>query len=208
MEIKELLATGSHSRWLVRTSTDLMELVQFTLGKYEKYLHGDCPAVVDLWDKEASQPVDEEDFSDHLMRYMALDLKGVIINREVTIRRKQFKEGKPGSRTDLWIQVIDERQKVLTLCIEVKCNWNSSAKTAIKDQLVEKYMSGGTAEAGILLLAWFESPNWAQNDGRSAQSKLVWPTKSMAWEDLRKQAAQFSNCGKPVASFVVNCEAQ
>ncbi|MFS8120002.1 MAG: hypothetical protein ACMG55_16160, partial [Microcoleus sp.] len=77
---------------------------------------GDTPAVGDLWNTlDPIRPRDEEYLSDHLKRYLDLRLTtDVVINREVQIRRKQFKDGASGSRTDIWIQAADKGGDVLT----------------------------------------------------------------------------------------------
>jgi hypothetical protein len=139
--------------------------------------------------QEQIRPRDEEYLSDHLKRYLDLRLTtDVVINRDVQIYRKLFKEGVSGSRTDLWIQAINDRRNVLTLCIEVKGNWNKSAKHAIKNQLIDKYMSGGTAAAGILILGWFECDQWDDGDYRRRDSTKTWEDAKSALEDLQDQS--------------------
>ena len=100
-----------------------------------------------------------------------------------------------GSRTDLWIQAFDEHGSKLTICIEVKCNWNDSAKTALKEQLIDKYMSGKTATAGIFLLGWFGCDSWDCNDNRRTAATAIWPDADSALADLQKQAEKEQNNG-------------
>lgn len=206
-QIKELCEQKSASRCLVNSAQDLLDMTMASLEAYRIYLQGDTPAVGDLWNtQEPIRPRDEEYLSDHLKRYLDLRLTtDVVINREVQIRRKQFKNGASGSRTDIWIQASDNNGDVLTLCIEVKCNWNGSAKTALKDQLVDKYMSGGTATAGILLLGWFACESWDVTDGRLVNSTATWADSADALADLRGQAEVEKKAGKNVEAIVLDC---
>jgi len=135
-----------------------------------------------LWNIIGDNPVhkSEEDFSDHIKRYLDSTFKnhGIVINREVQIRRKLYKDGEPGARTDIWIQAINKNGETITLCIEVKGNWNQSAQDALTDQLIGKYMNGPdrTATAGILLVGWF-----GDNLGGN------WESKEKAIQDLSSQ---------------------
>ena len=206
-QISDLRNEQSATRCLVNSIDDLLGLVCRFLGDYQVYLQGDTPAVVDLWNNSAGiAPKGEERFSDHFKRYLELKIGShVVVNREVEIRKRLFDEGASGSRTDLWVQAFDEHGQALTLCIEVKCNWNDSAKTAIQDQLVAKYMSGGRATAGILLLGWFECSGWDVTDNRMSKAIQVWPDRSSAQANLSAQAVVATSSGKLVKSFVADC---
>jgi len=205
--IKELYDKKSASCRLINTAQDLHTLISEKLDEYQVSLQGDIPAIGDLWNSLAPiRPKDEEYLSDHLTRFLKERLTSkIIINREVQIRRKLYQEGESGSRTDIWIQAADGNGQVLTLCIEVKCNWNSSAKTALKDQLIKKYMSGGTAGAGILLLGWYACPDWDSADSRQAKSTNTWSDIDAAQADLEKQADQELKAGHLVSAKVIGC---
>jgi hypothetical protein len=206
-QIKELCEQRAASRCMVNPINDLVSFIMTSLNGYHTYLQGDMRAVGDLWNiVDPIRPRDEEYLSDHLKRYLDLRLTtDVIINREVQIRRKLFKNGASGSRTDIWIQATDKNGVVLTLCIEVKCNWNGSVKNALKDQLIGKYMSGGTATAGIPLLGWFECSSWDNSDSRLAASTKTWPDADAALADLQDQADQEQKGGNDVRAVVLDC---
>ena len=206
-QIKELCDKKSAARRRVNSSTDLLDLVMNSIEDYRTYLQGDTPAVGDLWNTmDPIRPRDEEYLSDHLKRYLDLTLTtNVVINREVQIRRKLFRDGASGSRTDIWIQATDENGSVLTLCIEVKCNWNESARSALKVQLIDKYMSGGTATAGILLLGWFECDSWDNSDNRLAASTATWLDADAVLTELQGQADREQQAGNNVRVLVLDC---
>lgn len=206
-EVKELILNGTKKR-ILHSSKDLLEAVKSWIGDYQQFLSGDNPAIGDLWHTHDSiRPKDEESLSDHLARFLELrSPSDLLINREVQIRRKQFKDGDAGSRTDLWIHVIHPTTKqIITLCIEVKCSWNDSSKTAIEEQLLKKYLTGGTATAGILLLGWYSCSNWDAADNRRTKSSKNWPDKSTTEQELDNQASQFSTPSIPIAARIVDC---
>ena len=191
----------SADRWMVRSIQDLEKVVIQAVERYETYLQGDLPAVADLWNTPRGGLIThkcEEAFSDHLCRYLSLVIgKETVINREVQIRPKLYKDGQPGSRTDLWIQAADETGNSLTYCVEVKGSWNTTVRTAMKDQLIDKYLSGGTASGGMLLLGWFACDR--------CSSKNIWNTIEEAREALCSQAQQYNSQLCPISSFVVDC---
>ncbi len=206
-DIKKLYDRKSASCRLINSGHDLHALILEKLEEYQMYLQGDIPAIGDLWDTTISpRPRDEGYLSDHLTRFLKLTLSSeIIINREVQIRHKLYREGEAGSRTDIWIQAIDENGQALTLCIEVKCNWNASARTALKDQLIDKYMSGRTATAGILLLGWYACPKWDNADNREKKSTAIWPDINVAKDELKKQIDRERKNGILVTAKVINC---
>ncbi len=206
-DLKELSLSRSENKLLINNIYDLHRVVLDSLDDYQQYLQGDNPAVRDLWDtKNNPVPKNEEDLSDHIQRYLKFKLTSeMIVNREVAIRRKLYKEGKSGSIPDLLVQVANKNIGQLSLCIEVKCNWNDSAETAIKKQLIDKYMSGGTAHAGILLLGWFDCDKWGESDPRKKKVKDVWTDINSAESDLVKQAEAERNNGHFVSSKVIDC---
>jgi hypothetical protein len=206
-DIKKLYDKKRASCRLINSAQDLHALVLEKLDEYQVDLQGDNPAIGDLWNTNAPiRPRDEEYFSDHLARFLKrTPMSEIIINREVQIRHKLYEGGESGSRTDIWIQATDENAQASTLCIEVKCNWNASAKTALKDQLIKKYMSGGTAGAGILLLGWYACPDWNNDDSRQANSTKTWSDIDAARIDLERQADQECEAGHWVSAKVIDC---
>jgi hypothetical protein len=184
----------------VNSGGDLIELVVEAITRYETYLRqgtNGCPAVMNLWDRWRDGSLharDEETLSDDLKRYLDLTIKeGVVTNREVQIQRKLYPDGEAGSRTDLWVQAIDKDQSKVTLCIEAKCSWNPSAKTALDDQLLAKYMGAGRASHGILLLGWFGNED--------PKKRPVWKTLAEARSALEGQAVTPPD----IRALVIDC---
>ena len=196
-----LLDDGSRA-FLVNTPDALCRVVLASLAKYKLLLSGKKSHRAKLLWNVQKRPKkvthkDEEDFSDDMRDFLDGDLKTMVLNREVQLNRGRH--GEPGARTDIWIDAIDVASKSrLSLCIEVKGSWNSSAKTAIKNQLVHKYMGNGGADAGILVLGWFDAPS-------PYKAKNQWKSMALAETDLNCQAEEARSQGNRVYSMVLDC---
>lgn len=206
-EIQSIIEGGDKTSVII-SQHDLLECVIGWLNRYKIKLQGDNPRVSDLWHtNNPIRPKDEEYLSDHLASYLSdIANTNLVINREVQIKRKSHKDGQSGSRVDLWIEAFNTNNKeTLTLCIEVKGSWNISSKNAIEQQLLKKYLSGGTATSGILLLGWFFSPNWDGQDSRKANSACNWPDRDAAFTELARQAQHFSTSSIPISAYILDC---
>ncbi len=146
-------------------------------------------------------PKDEERISDYIKRYLEdyLKGKGIILNREAQISRKD--------ETDIKVDAVKkvkdkEEYDCITVIIEVKGCWHSELETAMKTQLVDRYLKDNTCKHGIYLIGWFDCPQWDDNDSRKKK------TPKMDWEEAKteykKQAETFSVSGVNVKAFVLN----
>lgn len=197
------LICSYHKGVLINSPKDLLNAVCNALNEYQVLLTGkETPQVEALWNVigDVISHKKEEDFSDHLKKFLEMKLKpeGVIINREVQLNRGR--NGEAGARTDIWIDaLIKEKSEKISLCIEVKGSWNPSARTAMKEQLVDKYMGNGGADVGILLVGWFQSHKVPQ--------KNIWgDNRDMARAELEQQAAKLTQSGYLIKSIVIDCE--
>jgi hypothetical protein len=111
----------------------------------------DKSAKIDVWKgvswrkitDSAYIPKDENRFSDYVVRYLKNNLKerGVIVNREVEIRR--------GERTDIQVDAVRKKPNgdvydSITVIIEVKGCWNDELNSAMEVQLVNRYLKDNT----------------------------------------------------------------
>ena len=187
---------------LVNTPEALLRVVLSALEKYNLLLSGKTSHRARLlWNVHKRTKTithkDEEDLSDDMRDFLCVSLRGLILNREVQLNRGRH--GESGARTDLWIEAVDGAGvNKLTLCIEVKGSWNRTAKTAIENQLIHKYMGTGGADAGILVLGWFDAP--APNN-----VKNQWKTMAQAKRDLDSQVKKVRARGNIVSSEVLDC---
>lgn len=202
-DVISALMCSYHKGVLINSPKDLLDAVCNALNKYQIFLTGaETPQVEALWNVigDVISHKKEEDFSDHLKKFldMTLNPEGVIINREVQLNRGR--NGEAGARTDIWIDaLIKEKSEKISLCIEVKGSWNPSARTAMKEQLVDKYMGNGGADVGILLVGWFQSHKVPQEN--------IWgDNRDMARAELEQQAAKLTQSGYLIKSIVIDCE--
>lgn len=182
------IIAGSGSGNIINSAADLLSLILELLNEYQVYLIGkECPRVNDLWNYKGNTVVshkDEEHFSDHLKSFLKthLSARSISINREVQLNRGI--NGNTGATTDIWIDAFSHCDNThLSLCIEVKGSWNQETLTALDNQLIGKYMGEGGADAGILLVGWFQSKNkpirnFFNNDKGNAEIELTAQEKS------------------------------
>ena len=216
------LASDASAR-LVRNERDLVDVLVESLERLEATLQGETPAAIDIWSdvvragaaknektvrpKKLFRPKEEVALSDYVKRHLDRDLRdrGIIINREVEIRRPMG--GAQGERTDVHVNVAlptsdpNILQKV-TVIIEVKGCWNPDLDTAMQTQLVERYMKDTECHYGIYLVGWFACLQWDPTDPRQGK------TPKISIEDARRQfqdqAAKLSGKGQSVLSVVLN----
>ncbi|GHO76468.1 hypothetical protein KSD_42390 [Ktedonobacter sp. SOSP1-85] len=181
---------------LVQSGGHLLEVVIESLADLERSFGDETPAWRDVWDpvlpvvcstcttkivpeRRLYRPLEEEEVSDYLKRYLDTYLKarGIIANREVQISR--------GERTDIHISATcrDQRGDVydrVTVIIEVKGCWNDEWDTAMEEQLVNRYLSGNSCRDGLYLVAWFMCEHWdSKGDYRYAR------TPSLSLDEVR-----------------------
>lgn len=206
---------------LVQSGKHLLEVVIESLNRLEAKFHDELPAWREVWDrvpvekveagtkdkaqnKPMYRPIDENEFSDYVVRHLKADLKerGIIANREVVISK--------GERTDIHIDAVvrNSRREVydsVSVIIEVKGCWNEGLYTAMKAQLVDRYLKDNRCHYGLYLIGWFNCNAWYTNgDNRYQKSK----TRNLAIDEVRKhfdsQAAEITHQGLTVRALVLD----
>jgi hypothetical protein len=227
---KEILGTVTdHSQRLVQSGRQLLEVVMESLERLQKLLHGEIPAVRDLWDKRVGKtkrgrkraelqdenhendpdswrPVQEPDLSDRIARHLRDDLqgRGIVIGREVQIRR--------GEQTDIHVDALSEdshsdRLDLVKVIIEVKGCWNDGIDRDMQEQLVGRYLSKSDCDYGLYLVGWFHCDQWDEDDRRRKRPRKANYEMSVADAQARfdEQAEQVSQCaGKVVRALVLD----
>jgi hypothetical protein len=195
---------------LVNSGDELVQVLVDSLRRLEVELQGETPAAREIWDRVAEntyRPVDENDFSDYVKRHLERDLteRGVIINREVEIRRGTG--GDSGERTDIHVDAVvpasdSGEYDVMTVIIEVKGCWHSKLETAMETQLVNRYLKDNQCQYGIYLVGWFDCAQWDGDDYRKGNI----PKKRI--EEMQSQfddeAGDLSKQGVHIRAFVMN----
>ena len=196
---------------LVQNGSQLLAILIESLKRAEEKLQGETPAAEFLWnkiDRDTYRPKDENSFSNWLKLHLEDDLKtrGIIVNREVEIRRGEGTG--QGERTDIHVNaIIRERPEnnlydKITVIIEVKGCWHQELNTAMQTQLVERYLKDNQCDHGLYLVGWFSCNQWDKKDRRKSQTPKM--ALGQAREKFACQARELSQNEKTIESFVMN----
>jgi hypothetical protein len=196
----------------VRSLSQLLEILMSSLERLRQQMHSETPTVNLLWNEWGTRkskkfrPKDEATLSDLIKLFLESDLRGtgIILNREVEIRRSHstFR----GERTDILIDVsLDnpEREKV-GIVIEVKGCWNKEIRTALKDQLVDRYLLENPKRYGIYLVGWFLCDQWDSTHDQKTATKALQTDLEGLRTELAVQAENESNSRTRVKAFVLD----
>lgn len=190
--------------------TQIKYLANSLFKKLKDSFKNSPPSLKELWEginwktiKDCSHiPKEEERLSDYISRYLqvALRSKGIIIHREVEIRR--------GEKTDIYVDAVvpnsaggvSDRVSVI---IEVKGCWNQKdLNTAMKTQLVERYLKDNRCQYGLYLIGWFNCDKWDESDTRKKSAPKI--SLEEARQKFNLQAAELSQQGVQVRAYVLN----
>ncbi len=126
----------------------------------------------------------------------------LIINREVEIHR--------GERTDIHVDAVvrGSNGKIydsVSVIIEVKGCWytkDNVLDTAMRTQLVDRYLRDNRCQHGLYLVGWFNCDQWDDDDYR----KKGCPKCSIgeAQKEFDAQADKLSQQGTRIKAFVMN----
>ena len=198
---KEFLALAFDSdRRFVDTPEQLMNAVLGSLARLQARLRDELPAVNELWNDEKGEfwPKDELALSDHISRHLRDDLseRGIIVNREVHIRRGRG--GSTGQITDIHVDatVLGRRRGTYeraSVIVEVKGNWHRELFSAMQSQLRDRYLKDNSCKNGIYLVGWFACERWRDEDGRKDDCPKL--SVAEAQSQFEQQAADLSECG-------------
>ena len=175
------MASDSKKRF-VESSQQLLDVILESLSHLQAELHGEIASVGDLWNsKEADWwPKQEEDVSDYIARHLKKDLadRGIIINREVQIRRGRRGE-MAGQSTDIHVDAVPaegtqgQLYGSIGVVIEVKGSWNDGLMQDMEGQLRDRYMKNNECRAGLYFVAHFKAFRWIATDGRRAKGDAI-----------------------------------
>ncbi|KAA1053927.1 NACHT domain-containing protein [Azospirillum argentinense] len=205
-EVRGLIATPRAR--LVRSSAELLRVVQQALRRFEAQLRAGGPAVRSLWNETpALRPKDGGVLADAIRLFLHADLarRGALVNREVDIRFRGGMDGTPGEGAALLVQVRGRHTHQLhTVVIAVKESWNPDLLTALESQLVDRDLRDHGDAAGIYAVGWYACPSWSDaTDRRQLVCAGRRPEATMA--ALAAEAARLTAAGRgPVAVVALN----
>ena len=203
-EVAELL-TRTDAR-LVRDAPELLDVVVESLNRFQRRLSASSnPRIFALWDIGGTPqnpiirgPRAEEYLAIEIAAWLQDDLgvdQGDIINREVVPT--------VGQRTDVVVDAIPfdkSTERNPRVIIEVKGNWHAKVRTALKDQLVDLYLTKQEGAVGIYLVCWYGHEPRRVNHMASktyAEAKA----ETSIWAE-----PYTGRGGYLVAPYVLNCE--
>jgi len=116
---------------LIESGQQLLEVIIHSLDNLNIRFHGETPAAIFLWNELGNKlyrPKDENRLSDYVKMHLESELqeRGVIVNREVEIRRG---DGSQGERTDIHVDAVrnhlaNDGYDKITVIIETKGCWH------------------------------------------------------------------------------------
>ena len=194
-----LQLAADHRTKLVNDSGMLCTAVTAALTYIQTRLTGATPESHYLWDTYAGRPKLEDEISDYLNNALNQVLAGrsIVVNREVQIRRAR--PSGIGERTDLLVDALgsnDHDSARISVPVEVKGAWNSELLSAMKQQLVDRYMRDIGTTSGIYIVVWPDLESWTESadtrhgtlaslDRASVESELVSQAASHAEQGVK-----------------------
>lgn len=131
---------------------------------------------------------------------------GIIVNREVEIRRKKGAES--GQRTDIQVDAIRQSDAgspdVVTAIIEVKGSWHKELDHAMRSQLRDRYLAESHCHHGLYLVGWFNCPDWDDDDSRRSAVNNWGLSVDEARRRFDHQASELSTEGNTLRALVID----
>lgn len=202
----------SNAKRLIRSDDDVMSGIEAALEAYAQAIRKDgLESVEDLWNTprgESPSPKAEEHISSKLCGAVRAYFReyAIAADREVEIHRRSVPRangGEPGSELDVLVQVPPRGSAsgaTIRIPLEVKLSCNDEVKTAMKDQLVDRYIPQLGATHGLYVVAWMSVPDMnTLRDGH----KPKWSSLDTARAELQTQATSLSESKDIVVRSIV-----
>jgi len=189
---------------LIESEQHLLDAVIQSLKKLDLFLQGETPEAINLWNELGNnryRPKDENRLSDYVKTHLGKELKqkGVIVNREVEIRR--------GEETDIRVDAIKKTANsdlydTVTVIIEVKGCWHRELENAMATQLKDRYLKNNRCRVGLYLIGWFNCDKWDRKDYRCKNA----PIYRMGEAKIKFESQATSLCTEEILlkSYILN----
>lgn len=165
------MAQDAGRRWI--TSDDaLQSAVVEGLDDFARRLGGRQPQAATLWDTTAKRPKSEPEIGGIVASFLtdALSGRGIFLAQEVEVRASKSGKGR-GESVDIWVEAVIGPHAAssdrATVVVELKGCWNRGLMTAMKDQLVDRYLDPPLHRHGIYLVGCFGTYQWVEDDDRA-----------------------------------------
>jgi len=203
------LVTDASAR-LVETGPQLLEVLVESLQRLQQKLVGETPRSRFLWNQSPEgkwRPKEEDSLSDFIKSHFDDDLKarGIVLGREVQIRRRAGHT--PGEDTDIYVTAVRKNVQgqvydLVSAVIEVKGCWHPELNTAMKAQLVDRYLKDSQCGYGLYVVGWFNCDAWDESDPRRQRAPR-W-TADQAKQRFEWQASELSANDLLIRAFVID----
>jgi hypothetical protein len=168
----------SYDSYFVQNGEQLLAVLVNSLKRLQQKLQGETPRAIDLWNENGEYtPKDENRFSDYIKSHLDEDLKqrGIVLNREVEIRRGVGSTS--GERTDIHVDAVSKipnetRIDIIKVVIEVKGCWHREILTAMKTQLLDRYLKESDCRHGLYVVGWFYCEQWDKRGKKSREKGM------------------------------------
>jgi hypothetical protein len=203
---------------LVRSAPELQDVLIEVLAELNVELQAEIPAAQELWNLPTSlsdptkiRPKDENRISNWLALRLRekLQHRGIVALREVQIRQGESDIGSrsAGERTDLYVTgtvsgCTDGEFDSVRVIVEVKGCWNDELQSAMRTQLVDRYLKDNTCQEGIYVVGWFPCNQWHSDDSRKRKTP-DWPYEQ-ATTFFHNQAEEISSGALRIRAAVLN----
>ncbi len=202
----------------VESGEQLLDIICESLSRLEIELQGETPSAIYLWNEKTVKdnngksvnvfrPKDENSLSDYIKLHLLRDIKnsGTVINREVEISRTTGII--PGEEIDIRVDAVSkdaqgDNYDVISVIIEVKGCWNDSVKSAMEDQLANRYLKDKQCRHGLYIVGAYYCKQWDDEDYRKNHCRFKDPESLRQY--LSTQASELSLSGIKIRSFVLN----
>jgi hypothetical protein len=203
------LTTDARAR-LIDDGSQLLDVVMESLERLQEKLLGETPRSRFLWNqspKRKWRPKEEESLSDYIKGHLDDDIRsrGIVLGREVQIRRHAGE--KLGEDTDILVTAVRKNSSgeiydSVSAIIEVKGCWHKRISTAMKSQLVDRYLKDNQCRHGLYVAVWFDQDSWDEKDARRRQVPKCSPSRARKRLDL--QAGKLSRNGLLIRSYLLD----
>lgn len=170
---------------LVRNSSDLIDVLTDHLNDLQHELSRNN-SFRELWSPDGRNLGSEDDITDWVRRRLTdrLGRDRIILTREPQVERLTVKGS--GTRIDLAAGAPTNTAPigVAAVTIEAKLASNDEVPTALRDQLVKRYLAATGQRHGIYLVYWVPP------EQRRPGSRTVYADKQQLLDDMRRWAAE------------------
>jgi hypothetical protein len=201
------LSEDSRRRY-VRSDKDLRTVLIGSLERAQVRLGGQMAQAAYLWDSEPLHPKSERLVGAWLEEHLRTDLagSGIFVGRELEIRANA--RGYMGESVDIFTEAVAGEQvqgsQLVRVVTELKCCWHADLDTAMRDQLVSRYLDAKNNQ-GIYLVAYFDSPKWDDSD-TAKRARCRRRSVAELREFFAQQAAEVNAEGlAEVSTLVLDC---